>query len=63
MLIVQVNQKESLDKALKILKSKVIKTKQNQILFERKEFVKKSVLKRNQKLKATYIQRKKDSLD
>ena len=62
MLIVKINN-DGIEKALKTLKSKVIKTKQNQNLFERKEFVKKSVIKRNQKLKATYIQKKKDSLD
>jgi hypothetical protein len=62
MLIVEIN-KDGIEKALKTLKSKVIKTKQNQILFDRKEFVKKSVVKRNQKLKASYIQKKKDKLD
>jgi hypothetical protein len=62
MLIVEIN-KDGIEKALKTLKSKVIKTKQNQILFDKKEFVKKSVVKRNQKLKASYIQKKKDKLD
>jgi small subunit ribosomal protein S21 len=62
MLIVKV-EKDGLSKALKTLKSKVIKTKQNQFLFDRKEFVKKSVLIRNQKLKATYVQKVKSSLD
>jgi len=62
MLIVEIN-KDGIERALKTLKSKVIKTKQNQILFDRKEFVKKSVVKRNQKLKAAYIQKKKDNLD
>lgn len=62
MLIVEIN-KDGIERALKNLKSKVIKTKQNQILFDRKEFVKKSVVKRNQKLKAAYIQKKKDNLD
>jgi hypothetical protein len=62
MLIVEIN-KDGIEKALKTLKSKVIKTKQNQILFDKKEFVKKSVVKRNQKLKASYIQKKKDNLD
>jgi hypothetical protein len=62
MLIVEIN-KDGIEKALKTLKSKVIKTKQNQILFDKKEFVKKSVIKRNQKLKASYIQKKKDKLD
>jgi hypothetical protein len=62
MLIVKV-EKDGLSKALKTLKSKVIKTKQNQILFDKKEFVKKSVLVRQQKLKATYIKTVKNSLD
>jgi small subunit ribosomal protein S21 len=63
MLIIKINNNDGIEKALKTLKSKVIKTKQNQILFDRKEFVKKSVVKRNQKLKAAYIQKKKDNLD
>ena len=63
MLFVKINNNDGIEKALKTLKSKVIKTKQNQILFGRKEFVKKSVVKRNQKLKAAYIQKKKDNLD
>jgi ribosomal protein S21 len=63
MLKIKINAGESLDKALKILKSKVIKTKQNQILFERKQFIKKSVLERNEKTKAKFLQRKKDRLN
>lgn len=51
--------KGNIEKSIKDLKSKVNKTKQNLILFERKEFVKKSIKKRlklkraifNQKLK------------
>jgi small subunit ribosomal protein S21 len=62
MLIVDVK-KDGIEKALKTLKSKVIKTKQNQILFERKEFVKKSVIRRAQILKASYVQKVKDSLN
>jgi small subunit ribosomal protein S21 len=62
MLIVEVK-KDGIEKALKTLKSKVIKTKQNQILFERKEFVKKSVVRRAQVLKASYVQKVKNSLD
>ena len=61
MIIVEIKNGDNIEKALKSLKSKVIKTKQNQILFERKEFTKKSVLKRTQKLKAIYIQKKKMS--
>lgn len=62
MLIVDVK-KEGIERALKTLKSKVIKTKQNQILFGKKEFVKKSVERRQQKLKASYIQKMKSKLD
>jgi len=61
MIIVEIKNGDNIEKALKALKSKVIKTKQNQILFERKEFTKKSVSKRTQKLKAIYIQKKKMS--
>lgn len=62
MLIVDVK-KDGIERALKTLKSKVIKTKQNQILFGKKEFVKKSVERRQQKLKASYIQKMKSKLD
>jgi small subunit ribosomal protein S21 len=62
MLIVEVK-KDGIEKALKTLKSKVIKTKQNQILFDKKEFVKKSVIRRAQILKASYVQKKKNYLD
>lgn len=61
MLIIEVKNNESLEKALKTLKSKVIKTKQNQILFERKEFKKKSVKVREGLLKAIYKQKKSQS--
>lgn len=61
MIIVEVKQGEGIEKALKILKSKVIKTKQFQELYSRKEYVKKSVKKRSQKLKAIYTQRMKNS--
>jgi small subunit ribosomal protein S21 len=58
MLIIEIKNNENIEKALKTLKSKVIKTKQNQQLMNRKEFTKKSVEKRAQKLKAIYKQRK-----
>jgi small subunit ribosomal protein S21 len=51
---------KNLDKALKSLKYKVIKTKQNEKLRANQEFVKKSVKKREQKLKAQYVQQLKD---
>lgn len=62
MLIIEITKSENLEKALKVLKSKVIKTKQNQRLLEKKEFEKKSVTKRKALLKAKYTQKKKTNL-
>ena len=59
MIIVEIKNNDAIEKSLKILKSKVIKTRQNQVLNERKEYKKKSVEKREKKLKAIYKQRKK----
>lgn len=61
MLIVEIKNGENIDKALKILKSKVIKTKQNQSLMKRKEYEKKSVTRRTEMLKAKYIEQNKKS--
>ena len=61
MLIVEIKNSENIDKALKILKSKVIKTKQNQSLMRRKEYEKKSVTRRTEILKAKYIEQQKKS--
>ena len=60
MIIIKINQGSNIEKALKTLKSKVIKTKQNQILFEKREYTKKSVLRRAQILKAKHIQSLRD---
>jgi small subunit ribosomal protein S21 len=60
MLKVKIENGQNLEKALKVLKGKVIKTKQNEKLRERLQYEKQSVLKRNQKLKAKYVQSKKD---
>jgi len=62
MLIIDVK-KDGIEKALKTLKSKVIKTKQNQFLYDRKEFIKKSAKRRQEKLKASYIQKIKSKLN
>jgi small subunit ribosomal protein S21 len=62
MLIIDVK-KDGIEKALKTLKSKVIKTKQNQFLYDRKEFIKKSAKRRREKLKASYIQKIKSELN
>lgn len=58
MLIVEIKNGENIEKALKSLKSKVIKTRQNQILQERKEYKKRSVKKREQTLKAIHKEKK-----
>lgn len=63
MIIIEIGKNDNIEKALKTLKSKVIKTKQQKILFERKEFIKPSVVKRTQKLKAVYSERKRQGLD
>jgi len=58
MIIINIKNGDNLERALKTLKSKVIKTKQNQKLNERKEYTKKSVVRRAQILNAKYIQSK-----
>jgi ribosomal protein S21 len=63
MLKVKVDNSQNLEKALKVLKGKVIKTKQTEKLRNRLEFEKKSVSNRNKKLKAKYLQFKKDQND
>jgi small subunit ribosomal protein S21 len=57
MLIVKVK-KNDIERAIKELKSKVIRTRQNSILNDRKEFTKKSVVKRQEIKKAIYVQKK-----
>jgi len=56
MLIVKVNKNGDIERALKELKSKVIRTRQNSLLNYRKEFTKKSVEKRETKNRAKYRQ-------
>jgi ribosomal protein S21 len=57
MLIVHVTKNGGIERALKELKSKVIKTKQNSHLNDRKEFTKKSVKNRNVLNKSIYRQK------
>jgi len=57
MLIVKVKSYGGIEKALKELKSKIIKTRQNTHLNNRKEYTKKSVLKRQILNKAIYRQK------
>lgn len=60
MLIVKLNKKTNIEKALKQLKSKVIRTKQMRELRDRKQFTKPSQKRRLQNQKAVYLQQKKD---
>jgi small subunit ribosomal protein S21 len=61
MLIIEIKNNGGIEKALKTLKSKVIKTKQQKLLTERKEYTKKSVKERSEKLKAIYVQKKRNN--
>jgi small subunit ribosomal protein S21 len=61
MFIIKISENQNIDKALKILKGKVIRSKQNEKLKERQEYVKKSVKRRNDLLNAKYKQKFKDS--
>lgn len=56
MIIIDVKKEKSLDSALKKLKTKFSNSKVKEELFERKEFVKKSVLKREKIRKARHKQ-------
>lgn len=62
MLIVFV-EKGNIEKALKTLKGKVLKTKQNNILREKQAFVKKSVVRRTQINKSKYSESKRNIED
>ena len=58
MLIVKLNNHITIEKALKLYKSTVIKTRQSSVLSKRKEFKKPSVIKRDGLSKAKYVQKK-----
>jgi len=58
MLIVEVNEKQPIERALKILKRKWDKTKAMKELRDRKNFKKKSDKKRDMLKRAEYIQKK-----
>lgn len=59
MILIDVKKVGGLDKALKNYKYKVNKTKMVDELRERQQFVKKSVKRRSEILKAKYVQEKK----
>ena len=60
MLKVKVKDQSSIDRALKILKNKVVKTGQLKQLRARQEYVKPSIKRRDQLKKAIYIQQLRD---
>ena len=62
MIIIDLSKERNLESALRTYKSKVQKTKQVQKLRERQQFVKPSVKKRTEKLKAVYLQQKRNGL-
>lgn len=63
MLIIDLKNEKSLDTALRTLKNKVQKTKLVQQLKDRKNYVKPSVSKRTEKLKAVYTEKMKNGLN
>ena len=62
MLIVTVK-KGGIEKSLKLLKRKLINTNQNEILLNKKEYIKQSILNREKNKKAIYIQKLKLNKD
>ncbi|MDP2423804.1 MAG: 30S ribosomal protein S21 [Bacteroidales bacterium] len=61
MIIIPVKEGESIDKALKKLKRKFEKTGVVRELRDRQKFTKPSVVKREERLKAVYIQQLQDN--
>jgi small subunit ribosomal protein S21 len=57
MIIIDLKKEKSLDSALKKLKYKFSKNKTKEQLFEKQEFTKKSVARREEIRKAQYIQK------
>lgn len=63
MIIIDFSKERNLESALRTYKSKVQKTKQIQKLRARQEFVKPSVIRREEMLKAKYVQQIKNGLN
>jgi small subunit ribosomal protein S21 len=62
MIIIDITKERSIETALRTYKQKVQKTKQIQKLRERQQFVKPSVNRRKEVLKAVYVQQMKNGL-
>ena len=63
MIIINVSKEKNIESALRTYKQKVQKTKQIQKLRERQSFVKPSVRRRKEVLKAVYVQQIKNGLN
>ena len=63
MIIIDLSKERNLESALRTYKSKVQKTKQVQKLRARQQFVKPSVVRREEMLKAKYVQQMKNGLN
>jgi small subunit ribosomal protein S21 len=63
MIIIEVNKEKNIESALRSYKNKVQKSRQIQQLRERQTYVKPSVKKREQVLKAIYVQKLKNGLN
>jgi len=62
MIIIDLSKEKTIESALRTYKNKVQKTKQIQKLRERQQFIKPSVKKRSKKLKAIYVEQKRNGL-
>lgn len=63
MIIIEVNKEKNIESALRTYKQKVQKTKQIQLLRDRQTYVKPSVKRREEVLKAVYVQKIKNGLN
>jgi small subunit ribosomal protein S21 len=63
MIIIDLSKERNIESALRTYKQKVQKTKQIQKLRSRQEFVKPSVTRRKQMLKAKYVEQLKNGLN
>jgi small subunit ribosomal protein S21 len=63
MIIIDLSKEKSIETALRTYKNKVQKTKQIQQLRDRQVYIKPSVKKRDEKLKAIYIEQKRNGLN
>ena len=62
MIIIDLTKEKTIESALRTYKNRVQKTKQIQKLRDRQQFTKPSVTKRTEKLKAIYVEQKRNGL-